>query len=135
MILTLGIIIWLVGIYVNAKVDAKLIKKKGIDLEGHIVETIVRCMIGIGWGVIFINPSNMRDYWPAFIFQATSFWILFELWLNYLIGKEWLFYGKTSLIDRFFQWTGPEVHFICKVIAVVLMGFSIYWMFLLHSYR
>lgn len=38
----------------------------------------------------------MKDYLPLFLFQVTSFWLLFDLGLNLIRGKEWRHKGKNS---------------------------------------
>jgi hypothetical protein len=71
----------------------------------------------------------MTDYWPLFLFQVTSFWLIFEIALNIVRGREVFYYDRkekdSGWIDRFFAWAGPVWHFIAKLITFALMVWSI----------
>lgn len=114
---TLLLLLWLIPIAANVYVDRKGRK------PNYVIMFILRGMVAIGHGILF-NPQNMWDYVPVFIFQVTSFWLIFEIALNIVRGKDILYYdrseGDSGIIDRFFKWTGPTAHFFAKLAALIL---------------
>lgn len=123
--ITLYLLLWLVFIAAEVYRNYRIIEiNKG--KPSYLHSFVVRGMAAIIHGVLF-DPHNMAEYLPVFIYQVTSFWILFDLILNWMREKPMLYLGKESgWIDRGFDWVGSEGFlFFCKVLALVACGFSI----------
>lgn len=119
---TFFLLLWLLPIAANVWADAKGRK------PNYLMMFVIRGMAAILHGILF-DPQNLKDYFPVFVFQVTSFWLLFEIGLNIVRKKPILYYDTTEhdsgWIDKFFSFTGREFHFFCKVIALLLIVFSI----------
>jgi hypothetical protein len=123
--ITLYLILWFVFIGLESYRNYYLIEvKKSRPI--YIQSFIGRCMAAILHGVLF-DPQVMADYAPVFFFQLTSFWILFDLSLNYFRKKPLLYMGeKSGWIDRAFIWLNSDAWlFFCKVLSLVVCVFSI----------
>jgi hypothetical protein len=122
MITTLFLLLWLIPIAVNIYTDRKGRKPNYLQMF------IIRGMAAILHGILF-NPHNMLDYLPVFIFQVTSFWVLFEIGLNIIRKKPLLYYDQKELdsgiLDRFFAKRGTTIHLIAKIVAVLLCILSV----------
>ena len=120
--ITIFLLLWLLPIAGNVYIDRTGRK------PNYLIMFILRGMAAILHGILF-NPHNLYDYLPIFIFQITSFWIFFELGLNLVRGKHWLYYDKiekdSGVIDRFFAWAGVKAHGIAKILCFVVMVLSI----------
>jgi hypothetical protein len=143
--------LWSIVPSVNAWMDRKGAKRN------YLLVGLVRGMAAVLHGALFF-PSGFyfhgRPVWelswgellaiyvPIFLFQGTSFWILFELLLNILRKKLSLnIYSEQSIlyydhkekdsgwIDGFFKWLGPKAgpiaHAVAKVAALILCILSI----------
>jgi hypothetical protein len=114
---------WLALIGVNVLIDYRLIKSgKGVN---HVFETIIRIAAGILYaGLLFgVRRPDEHAGWVA-MFQATSFWIFFELGLNLSRGLEPFYVGETAKSDRFFRNNMP-IFLMLKVFALVFLITSI----------
>jgi hypothetical protein len=114
---------WLALIALNVFIDFKLIKSgKGVN---HVFETVIRIMAAILYaGLLFgVRRPDEHAGWVA-LFQATSFWLFFELGLNLSRGLEPFYIGETALSDRFFRKNMP-VYLGLKLFALVLLITSI----------
>jgi len=120
--ITLFLLLWLLPIVGNVYLDRTGRK------PNYLIMFILRGMAAILHGILF-NPHNLYDYLPIFIFQITSFWIVFEISLNLVRGKHWLYYdhseGDSGIIDRFFMWAGEKAHGIVKILCFIVMVLSI----------
>lgn len=123
--IALYLLLWLVFIAAEVYRNYRIIEINH-SRPSYLKSFVVRGMAAIMHGVLF-NPVNMHDYWPVLIYQVTSFWVLFDLSLNWLRQKPMLYMGKQSgLIDKAFNWIGSDGFlFFCKVLAVVVCVFSI----------
>lgn len=120
---------WFIPIFVNAWMD-----RKGAKRDYKIV-FIFRGGAAILHGILMqVSPSYSDDfYWPEylpiFIFQVTSFWIFFELLLNWFRDNPAFYYDQKEMdsgwVDRFFKWTGSTWHLVAKVLCFVVMVLSI----------
>ncbi len=114
--------LWLLPISGNIYLDRKGRK------PFYLAMFIIRGIAAICHGVLF-NPQNTADYLPVFIFQVTSFWLLFELGLNILQKRPLLYYdrkeGDSGWIDRFFAFVGPTWHAVAKFCALIVCILSI----------
>ena len=122
--ITLHLILWLVFIAAETYRNYYLIEVKKTR-PMYLQSFVLRGMAAILHGILF-NPHNMADYFPVFIFQVSSFWLLFDLSLNYLRGKPMLYMGEQSgWIDRAFTWIGSDGFlFFCKLLTLVVSVFS-----------
>ena len=122
---TLYLLIWIGFIGLEAYRNYFIIEIKQTR-PNYLQSFVIRAMAAILHGILF-NPHNMGDYWPVLLYQGISFWILFELLLNYIRQKPLLYYGENSgWLDRGFTWIGSRnFHFYCKVIAGLICLFSI----------
>lgn len=123
--ITLYLLLWLIFIGVDVYRNYYLIEVKKTR-PIYIQSFILRWMVAILHGILF-DPRNVADCIPVFIFQVTSFWLLFDLILNYLRKKPMLYMGDQSgWIDRTFTWINSDAFlFFCKVLALVLCVFSV----------
>jgi hypothetical protein len=114
---------WLTLILINVYVDWRLIKSgKGVN---HKAETIVRIGVGIlyAWLVFQVRAADEHFQWVA-LFEITSFWILFELFLNLARGLKPLYLGETAKSDRWFKKNFP-VYIGLKGFALALFLVSL----------
>lgn len=141
MILLLKLSIWFLVIFANFWHDRKGAKNWYLAVFG------IRGFASVAH-MFFIVPPNLMPWtlsgldllivWlPMFIFQVTSFWIFFELWLN-IYQKRTLLYFDTKekdsgWIDRFFAWAGHTWHAIAKLMALILLVLSIIAIYGQHS--
>lgn len=122
MTIALKLFLWLIPIGLNVYAD------KDGRKPNYLLMFVLRGAAAILHGVLF-NPQDVTDYWPVFLFQVTSFWLLFEIILNIVRGREVFYYDRkekdSGWIDRFFAWAGPFWHFFAKIVAAALMVWSI----------
>ena len=122
MTIALKLLLWLIPIGLNVYAD------KDGRKPNYLLMFVLRGIAAILHGVLF-NPQDMADYWPVFLFQVTSFWILFEIALNLVRGREVFYYDRkekdSGWIDKLFAWAGPFWHIIAKIVATILMVWSI----------
>jgi hypothetical protein len=120
--ITLYLLLWLVPIAANVWADSSGRK------PNYLVMFVIRGMAAILHGVLFL-PENFGEYFPILVFQVTSFWLIFEAWLNIVRGKELLYYDTFEMdsghIDRFFTWAGKPAHTIAKAFTLILCIISI----------
>lgn len=130
MITTLLLLLWLIPIAVNIYID------KDGKKPNYLMVFVVRGMAAILHGILF-NPQNWNDYFPVFIFQITSFWLLFEIGLNLLRGREVFYYDRkehdSGWIDKIFDKLGNGAHLAAKVGCFVLMILSIIVIYAKHG--
>jgi len=134
---TFILFLWLIPIAVNVYVDR----------EGHkpnyMIVFIIRGMAAILHGIILdvccdYFPENLWQfsvleligiYAPIFLFQATSFWIFFELALNSILRREPFYFDRkerdSGWIDKIFDSLGTGAHLTAKVCAFIVMILSI----------
>jgi hypothetical protein len=112
--------IWLLYIAIDATINYWWIevKKKRPD---YLLMFIARGIFVILYGV-YIDIQNPREWWPILAFQLSSFWIIFDLLLNSLRGRNLLYKGKNSgWIDRLPSW----IYYPMKLVA---LGYIIYYL-------
>lgn len=107
-------ILWLVYIASEVTIQAHLIGKGW--KPNYIQLFILRGAASIVHGAI-IDVESFGEYFWLLAFQVTSFWILFDLGLNIVRGKELFYKGKNSgWLDKL-PW---DVYIILKGIAAVV---------------
>lgn len=127
--ITLKLLLWLIPIGLNIYAD-----KDGRKPD-YLMMFILRGLAAIIHAVSF-DPRVGQDYFIIFIFQITSYWILFDLGLNIVRGREILYYDRkerdSGWIERFFDSMGPVFYLVAKVLALiacVLAIIAIYYRF------
>lgn len=126
MLKILLLLTWFIPIFINAWMDRKGAKRD------YVVVFIFRGIAAILHAVLVqVTGSyyDVADYLPLFIFQVTSFWIFFELILNYLRDNPAFYYDRrekdSGWIDRFFTWAGPGWHLVAKAMCFIVMVLSV----------
>lgn len=122
----LYLIIWF-GFIAGEAYRNYYIIEKSKSRPNYLQSFVLRGMAAILQGVLF-NPQNMADYLPVFIFQVSSFWLLFDVLLNYMRQKPFLYVGKDSgYIDKFFVWVNSDAFLLtCKVLAFMVMVLAVF---------
>lgn len=122
MTIAFKLLLWLIPIGLNVYAD------KDGRKPNYLLMFVLRGIAAILHGVLF-NPQNMGDYWPVLLFQVTSFWLIFEIALNIVRGREIFYYDMkekdSGWLDRFFALTGPFWHFFAKLVTFALLIWSI----------
>lgn len=128
---TLKLLVWLLPISVNIYADRNGAKRN------YLIVNILRGMCMILHGAMFIDSYEGYWYywWPVIVFELTSYWILFDIGVNYFQKRKefpnsWILYydkkeGDSGWVDRIFKWLGPVAHATAKMIALAAMIFSI----------
>ena len=99
--ITIILSLWIIVIAVEVWRNYYLIEVKKTK-PNYFLSFVVRGMAAILHGVFF-DLESMREYWVPFIFQVTSFWIVFNPALNYFRKKPFFYFGKESgIFDRLF---------------------------------
>jgi len=128
--IALKLLVWLFVPMTNAWLDRKGAKRDYLVV--NLIRGIVLILyLGGVWkvegGYDFIH--DIGYLLPYVLYCFTSYWILFELLLNKLRGKDWLYYDTvekdSGWVDRFFAWAGKETHYWIKFLAFVIMLVSI----------
>jgi hypothetical protein len=113
-------IIWLLYPLIEAFIQSRLIAKGWKPIYFQLF--IIRGMVSIGHG-IFMGAEPVVEYPLLVVFQACTFWVVFDLLLNYFRNKPWNYIGKNSgWIDRIGSegnfWTG--LYWAFKILAVLI---------------
>lgn len=127
---------WFIPIVFNAWFDHKRVN---ID---YLIVFFFRGIAAILHAIIYQIPESFgygeELFWqiaPLFVFQTTSFWIFFELFLNIFRHRRSLDYNgllyfdrkenNSGWIDRWFSKRPLWVHSTAKIMCFVLMVLSI----------
>jgi len=130
------LLVWALLPVLNAWLDRKGTKRNYLVVFG------LRGMASIFHGIwmlsnkdLTFNYSNASSWellmvWlPVLVFQASSYWLIFEIVLNILRHNPILYYdhqeGDSGYIDRFFKWAGPSAHFFAKMLCLLILVLSI----------
>lgn len=89
----------------------------------YLQSFIIRGMAAILHALLF-NRQIPRDWWPVLIFQVTSFWLIFPLFLNGLRRKPAMYVGAQSGWLDFYFLNHPVNQWIAKAAALFLMILS-----------
>jgi hypothetical protein len=90
----------------------------------HLVEFILRCMAGIVYGALAFNVQMGMDGVWVIMFEATSFYLFFEIALNLARSLAWDYIGRTSAIDRFL-YNRRSLYYLLKLASAAGMVISI----------
>lgn len=128
--IALKLLVWLIVPITNAWLDRKGAKRN------YIIVNLLRgiCLI-LYLGAVW-NVQGGYDFWhdfgylfPYILYCLTSYWLIFELLLNKLTGKDWLYYDSeekdSGWIDKFFAWAGKETHLWAKFLSFAALLCSI----------
>lgn len=132
---------WLIYILIEAKVQHHLIEKRRWK-PNYLQLFIIRGIVCLLWGSLIVRVGALSEYgltqdlelWmykqasAYFLFATSSFWILFDLTLNFLRDRPWDYKGKTSgWLDKL----PYPIWYSGKIVALVLAGLSS-WYYLKH---
>lgn len=121
MINLLKLLPWIAFIIGHAFFDFYRIGKD--EKPVYLQSFIIRGMVALLHALLF-NPKDTIDWMPVLVFQVTSFWLIFPLFLNGLRRKPALYVGAESgWIDGYFL-NHPVNQIIANVAVLVLMILS-----------
>lgn len=165
MSIALKLLLWLVAIEANVYADRKGRKPGKTDWASYLVMFILRCIAAILHAALFIpgqwmgtdfaNRVWLHLWLPVVIFQATSFWLLFDVQLNLInhfrdekFGESrkltWkiIFYydrkeGDSGKLERWFRdigptW-GPRLYILAKLLALAACIYSVVLIYARYS--
>ena len=126
----LVIFIWLVYILSEVFVHEYIIevkKKRPFYLHFFLQRGIAAILHGVLYLWLCFEAqgieTSIKNYLPLFVIQVSSFWILFDLGLNLLRGKDWWYKGKNSgWVDRlsvYIYWPLKTIALITALIIIV----------------
>lgn len=137
--ITIGLLLWMFPVFFN------IYKDRNGHKPNYLKVNTLRAMAAVIHGLLFA-PRNWYEFvneyhWSlgvaVFLFQVTSYWLVFEVGLNIVrkriqqlgFWKGILYYdqqeGDSGLIDRFFKWTGATYYALAKVLALIVCVLSI----------
>lgn len=123
---TLIILSWITVIEGKAVLNWHRIEQENKPIK-HGLELVIVAIVALVHQAL--SGVNKIEEWELagwiLLFQVSSFALLFDLSLNLMRGKEPLYYGKTSVIDRLFHKLGNGAYLMYKVFALVIMVTSI----------
>lgn len=122
---------WIFFIALKIAVDyLQIVKLK--RSPAHWFEFIVMMAIGLGWMRLSggVNELGELPYALELLaFQAGSFWLLFDGFLNLTLDRNFFQYGSTAVIDKFFKRAGMGPYVMTKLMALILMVCGIIWIY------
>lgn len=121
---TVFLLIWIIPIALNVFADSDGRKPNYLQM------LVLRGIAAFLHWCLFVNsPDQMVLLFWLFVFEVTSYWLVFEAWLNIVRRKPILYYDTTEndsgWIDRVFAWAGYRWHKAAKVTTLVVMVYSI----------
>jgi hypothetical protein len=112
-------ILWLLYIITEVLLQGYLIENKSWK-PNYIQLFITRGIASIVHGAIIDTQNIYPDYIALLLFQMTSFWIFFDLGLNWYRKKPIFYSGRTSgWIDRYLGTT--RLYVPLKLVALIVM--------------
>lgn len=105
--------------FINAYIDYHIISSGG--RVRHALESVIRFSIifALSWYTI-----------PTLLFGLSIFWIVFEIVLNRLRDKHWLYVGYTAMSDklirRMFGDTSDKILFSIKITILLISLYLIF---------
>lgn len=136
---TFYLLIWVAFCFVCA------VRDKNGRKPNYGGEIMMRCVVGFLFLCLFVKRP---EQWPLMIavllFIPTTFWNLFELFLNMLRGKwkDLLYYdhqeGDSGFIDNYFRKKylkrgDHKAHTIWKMVSYAVMIGSVILIYILHG--
>jgi hypothetical protein len=142
--ITIGLLLWMLPITFNIYVDRNGHK------PNYLKVFTLRAMAAVIHGLLFaprdwyayVNEYHWSLGVAVFLFQITSYWLVFEIGLNIVrkriqqlgFWKGVLYYdqkeGDSDWIDRFFKWAGPTYYITAKSMALIVCILSIIYLYL-----
>ena len=124
MIIALKLLAWVAYILLDAGANFLTIEINK-DRPNYLIMAVIRGIAFVLYGVYLWDFQADWWYFNIFIFCTTSFWLLFDIFLNRLRRKSIFHIGKNSgWIDRFGT-RYPAIYWACKVIALVALVWSV----------
>lgn len=122
--ITFRLLLWLFYIAADVWTNYTIIEKNKAR-PNYLLLFIVRGAAFILYGAFVWNFQYQIWYLNIFIFCVTSFWLLFDIFLNLSRDLSPFHIGKTSgFIDRFGV-KEPGVYWCAKVMALILLILSV----------
>lgn len=116
------VITWLTIIAAKVFIDWSIIERDKKKIRHGFEIVIVAIVAVIHQALSGVN--NIEEWELAgwiLLFQTMSYFLLFDLSLNLMRGKEPFYFGKNAASDRLFQKLGNGTYFMTKVFALILM--------------
>lgn len=133
--MTFKLLLWLIPIAINVYLD-----RKG-RVPFYLLVNIARGAAAILHGILMLTgvdytPWTMTGWelvqlWaPIFLFQVTSYWILFDLGINIVQHKPSLLYAdrkehNSGWVEKLFAKLPVGFYYIAKLAALVVLILSI----------
>jgi len=119
-----GLILWIVLIWLEVERNYHLIEKEK-EKPDYLHSFGVRAFLGI-LGLVFMCKHDPFLEWeltvPYFVYEVTSFYLIFDLWLNLKRGKPLDYQGKQSgWLDKL----GKPFYYTLKILCLVLLILSL----------
>ena len=105
--------LWFLFIGLEVYRNWYIIEKKKSKPD-YLQSFILRGMAAILHGV-FLDVQNTAEWVPILAFQLCSFWVLFDLFLNFVRGKEIFHIGTANWIDKYLG--KSDMYWVFKVFA------------------
>lgn len=113
--------IWIIFIGLEIARNYWLIEKKKTR-PIYLQSFVIRGMAAIFHGII-VGVATWQDYLPVFIFQITSFWLLFDIGLNLARKKPLIYKGETS---GYLDSLHPILYWVLKLVSLAGLIFALY---------
>lgn len=106
---------WLIYILLEAFIQSKFIKAG--DKPSYLILFIIRGIFSIIHGGLILDVQYGTWEYPILLgFQVCSFWIVFDLFLNFLRKERWNYKGTTSgILDHLEYWE----YYTLKIVAFI----------------
>lgn len=126
---------WLALVILNSIVDWKIITRDKTYVN-HLLEFVFRSMAAIMYGAIVFDVQIVGWLgWDAFhylSFAACSFYIVFELLLNWFRGLAWDYLGSKSKWDIFFL-RHRTAFYLLKLACAVLLVWNVHYLITVYG--
>lgn len=119
-------LIWFAFIVICILFDASLkLIGKNISKRDHKYRFVFRALIG------FLMSTYFHEDWIikglAWFLCGTTFWFIFDLGYNLLVGNKWNYIGETSATDSFFK-KMPNWVMLATKLSLLILSFQLYFM-------
>ena len=115
-------ILWLFYIIIDAIANWYMIEKKK-SVPDYLPMTLFRGLMLIVIGSLVFH-TTLENVWQWILFSTTSFWLLFDILINLLRGKNIFYRGENSAVDKFGR-KYPAVYFILKLTALLILIYQL----------
>lgn len=124
MIITLKLLVWIAYVAFDVWINYRIIEVNK-SRPNYLLMTIFRGVAFIVYGSFVWDFQYELWYLNVFIFCTTFFWITFDITLNLIRGKHWLYIGPESgWIDRWGV-KNRDLYYVLKVMTAIVMVLSV----------